>query len=408
MTTRTLSRYGLLLSVTALVLATAAMVPRGAPANPTLPTSAETAVDVPAPVEFARRGLSLLEKEGGLAPEADTLKADALIMRAWNLQQAYPESCPSVWQLTQTLISQQQSPSQRLAVASLYLNSIDAAIESAMTPEGFEASWAVRQAVRADIERHRQDALGRIESDLKEALAAVSRPDGIRGFVDGDSARWSSLATELSATIEPLPDPPKSISDLTTSLGDKLAAIFEEMLAGIRNRLKDGAAALPEPKDDQASTEAQADSKIRLAADRGPVTRLAEDLDEIARMRESASVTSWIELAATLGKREGSKRLPEDGEDQLLAMEALRGKILEARALRYNMWAADTIFNADRRGADGLFLLGAIETRLLVSTVAASYSITEGKILNEIKNPFDRQVRIREMLGQSKKQIVEF
>jgi hypothetical protein len=408
MKTRNLSRCGLLLAGTALVIATAAMVPRRAPANPELPSPADAAVDVPVPVEFARRGLSLLEKEGDRTPETDTLKGDALVMRAWNLQQAYPESCPSVWQLTQMLINQQQSPSQKLALSSLYLNSIDAAIESAMTPRGFEASWAVRQAVRADIERHRQDGLVEIESDLKEALVALSRPDGIRGFVDADSARWSSISAELSATIELLPNPPKSISDLTTRLGDKLVAIFDEKLADIRNRLKDEATITAEPEDSQADAQAERGRKPDAAANLGPVTRLVEDLDELVRMRESASVTSWIDLAARLGTQAGSKDSPEVGENQVLAMEALRAEILETRALRYNMWATDAIFNADRRGADGLFLLGAIETRLLLSTVAASYSITEGKILGEIQNPFDRQVRIREMLGQSKKQLVEF
>lgn len=410
MKTRTLSRYGLLLSGTALVVATAAAISRRVPANQTLPHSAGAIDESQVPVEFARRGLSLLKEDGGLDPDAtgDSLKADALIMRAWNLQQAYPESCLPVWQLTQTLVDQQKQPNQKLALAILYLNSVDATIESAMTPEGFEASWAVRQAVRSDIERYRQDAFAGIESDIQKGLDALSGPHGIRVFADGDAARWSSLSAELSALTEPLPNPPEPVTDLARKLGDRLATILKEKLADLETRLKEEAVASSETEDPSADGKPPASRTPLRASDNGPITRLLEELHELVRLRDSASVTSWIDLAASLGTRAGSTDSQEATDEQLLAMEVLRSKMLETRALRYNIWAADAVYNADRRGADGLFLLGAIETRLLVSTVAASYSITEGKILGEIPNPFNRQVKIREVLGQTKKQLAEF
>jgi hypothetical protein len=410
MKTKPSSRYWLSLSGIVVIVAMAAMVSRCDSANQTPLNSADPTLESEMPIEFARRGLSILRSEENPNSDGadDTLKADALIMRAWNLQQAYPESCVSVWQLTQTLVDQQEEPIQKLALTSLYLNSVDAAVESAMTPEGFESLWTVRQAVTADIERHRHDALEAIEREAKEALRSLSNESGMQDFAGADAARWSTLSDELSAMTETVSDPPESLSEVVQSIGKKLVADFDARLTDIGNRLTEEVIASPDQKDKQAVVEIDSNRKPPDSAERGAVTKLLGDLDGLVRMRESASVASWIDQAAKFSTQQRFIKGDEVGDEQLQAAEALRAKMLETRTLRYNMWATDAIYNAERRGLDGLFLLGAIDTRLLVSTVATSYSIAEGKILNEIQNPFDRQVRIREMLGQTKKQLSEF
>jgi hypothetical protein len=382
-----------------------AQVPR--PESPSSPDSVPLAQDSKLPAEFARRGLALLRNKGDVASNTqdDTLKADALIMRAWNLQQTFPESCLSVWQLTKPFVEQQQQPSQRLALASLYLSSIDAAVESAITPEAFEASWAVRQAVRLEIASHRQEVITIIEGNLKTALEHLSQPEGIHKFIDhGD--RWTDMATELRGTLEPLENPPPAIVDLLRNLSDKLDESFDVQLQRLRGRLKEEAAA-PDSRDNRAAAATESGPKPSAAGAVGTITRLIEDLDNLVRMRESSPVTSWTDLATRVTSQEEIES-GSDPDKQLRTMEALRAQMLETRALRYNLWAADAIYNATRRGADGLSLLGNIETKLLVGAVATSYSIAEGRILNEIQDPFNRQVRIRSMLSQSKKHLTEF
>jgi len=378
------------------------------PESPRSPDPVALTQDSKLPAEFARRGLALLRNEGDVSSNTqdDTLKADALIMRAWNLQQTFPESCLSVWQLTKPFVERQQQPSQRLALASLYLGSIDAAVEAAMTPEAFEASWAVRQAVRLEIARHRQAVIATIESDLKTALEHFSQPDGFQKFIDQDGERWADLATELRATIEPLENPPPAIESLLLSLNDKLDAFFDGQLQHLRARLKEVAAAT-ESRDNRAAVTTETDATPSAAGAVGSSTRLIEDLDRLIRMRESAPVTSWGDLATRVANQQETE-IDSESDKQLRTMEALRAQMLETRALRYNLWAADAIYNATRRGADGLSLLGSIETKLLVGAVATSYSIAEGQILNEIQDPFNRQVRIRSMLSQSKKHLTEF
>jgi hypothetical protein len=381
-----------------------------AQANQNLPSPIGRTEDSDVPAEFARRGLSLLRKTDGTADDNqdDTLKADALIMRAWRLQEDYPDSCLSVWQLTEALADEQDEPTQRLALTSLYLGSVDAAIESAMKPEDFETAWKVRQAVLAAIARHRQDALEVIQANLGEALEALSAPEGVRAFVGSDSAKWSSLSAELNAMIEPLPIPPKSIAELATGLGDKLVAIFDERLAAIRDRLKEQTTNAADIGGSRTDGKGKSDVTPGAEPDRGPVTRLLEDLDALVQMRESASANSWINFAGSLRNPGPSGDDFESGDGQIMAMDELRSKMLDTRVLQYNLWAADAIYNAELRGVDGLFLLGSIETRLLAGAVAASYSITESKMLNEVRDPFNRQVRIREMLSQRKKQLTEF
>jgi hypothetical protein len=363
--------------------------------------------DSQVPAEFVRRGLSLLQQqdEPDFGTQGESLKADALIMRAWNLQQAFPESCQSVWQLTKTLIELQPGPGRKLGLASLYLGAVDAAAESAMTPKSFEASWAVRQAVLEEIGKHRLDALASIQDDAQEALDKLSQRDANQMISDEDAARLSSLAAELSATIDPRQALPESMPGILQQLAGKLTAVFDDGLADLRTRLKTEANA-PPAFEERGNAESPAGTA--RPGLRGPITRLLEELEILINLRESAAVSAWSDIVTALGESDRSASLPDADDAKAAAMEALRAKMLEMRVLRYNLWAADTIYNADRRGAEGLLLLGAIDTRLLASAVGSSYSITEGKILNAIQDPFTRQNRIREMLSDSKRAITEF
>jgi hypothetical protein len=394
----------------AFLLVIAAMIPSCAPATHRVSGDPEDpGQGTNDPASFARLGLSLLtgDSSNSLDTRSHTAKGDALIMRAWDLQQTHPESCESVWQLTKTFVDQQIGPRQKIALTNLYLESVESAVESAVTTKAFDDAWEVRQAVQSEIAKHWQDLMVDIENELVVAVEGLGSPDAIQKFIEEDAERWRKVRSELNAGIESQQRLPEAVGNLVFRLRGTLQEFFDQKTKSLRDRLNTSTESDLGVGDGRVSATAESPSTSPVSDEVGVFTQLLGESDSLLRMRDSPSMSSWIDLASRLTALE-DRQVLESLEAQVRELEALRASIHEARTLQYNVWASNAIYNASRRGADGLFMLGEIETRLLVGVVATAYSITEGRLIGEIQDPANRQAKIRGMLSQIKKQLVEF
>jgi len=350
-------------------------------------------------IDLCRKGVGLLEND-----EDQFIKANALIERAWELQSSYPQISPDIWRMTLALLKKEKA-SSRIALLAVYLQSVDDAVESSGNLSEFEATWAVRQGVLGRLKKEQAARANELNDSVKQ-LARLVAEQGVSNAFSERGSEWADIALEISA----MQDSAVNIAAFTYSnINDVQKSIdrwFKNRLDLIDSKLKD-------LKGNSAASDSVESQETRPAnqglQEEGPYTQLLRKLNDDVQLRNLSAVVSWLSLANSGDESSDDESTDIKAEAYIASVQKLQLKLIEARNLQYNLWALDACYKAESRGGSGLRYLGEINTRLLTSAVAASYSVAESKLLTQLRaNPSNYQTQIRTMLRTPKRSIDKF
>lgn len=276
---------------------------------------------------------------------------------------------------------------------------LETALAHAVRVADFERAWTTWEEVDRRIVESRSSLLKRVGDELPEAIPSndgsnlQTLADHIRQFGSYLKDHQSQLVVSLAAVppSEALPAPLQVIADRARQL-DATSVIAlakaRKELGELRERLRDSSNRIDPAKS---------------TSDRPPeghCSRLLRQTGELAVARQQADFDTWLQLG-------GDKRHDVSGadpSDELLEVERQANSI---RQLAYNLWALREIHAAETVDS-WVERLAQIDTGILEPVVAALYSSTYARRLEQVTDPYQRSVVVQQLLGDSKHSLGAF
>jgi hypothetical protein len=360
----------------------------------------KNSADETAVLELCRRGLVLLGQDETTSADSNDTRENggAMVQNAWALQSQYPKVVDKIWFMTGDWASQLPQD-RRYLTLSLYLQSVNDAIDSCDQPDDFDLLWQVRKQVTSRIEKVEQARTSALSTDLAKLIKEVDGKQVEKLLL---SPRLPGNIEELRSRLETLDETsdelPKPVKDHLQTINETISAWFEDQIIPLEKRY-----ATEKQRDVKADEITPASSADKNERGKGQYAQLLTDVEQIWKMWVSPEAQFWMQLNTNATAIASRDSLPEDANgksgslDQRL--ESLQSDIIRSVRIRYNLWAVKEIYQAGRlKGARGCVALGRIDNGLLDPSVSALYSETETMVFRSIEDPFQHTVQVRRML----------
>ena len=352
-------------------------------------------------VELCRRGLVLLGQEENTSTDSSdtTESGGAMVQGAWVHQSQYPAVVPKIWAMTKDWAATLPLD-RRYLTLTLYLQSVNDAIDSCKMPDDFDLLWQVRKQVTSLIEEVEQNRITSLSRELEKLIKEVNDKGVEQCLLSADSLKnHEDVRAKVETLSESSDDLPKAIRDHLQTVRKAVSSWFDNRVVAIEKRYtterhRDAYA------EGEIAPENGAEKNIRK---RGQYAQLLADVELVWAKRMSPEAQFWMQSTLNTTANARGDSPPEDVKEKSRSFDQrlnkLRSDIIRSVRIRYNMWAVKQIYQAGRIAApQGCEALGRIDNGLLDPSVSALYSTTESQVLNSIRDAFQLTVQVRKML----------